>query len=136
MTLLLAILLAIAPGLADAKAETHPGKRSDLALANASRALDAARSAYSAGDIKKTEAEVGEVQESVDLSYNSLESSHKRAGRDKYFKRAEIKLREMVRRLTAFRDSMSVDDRPRVQNAIKRLQKVHDSLLTEIMTER
>ena len=53
-----------------------------------------------------------EVQESVEVAYASLEGT----GRDprkspKWFKKAEMETRDLLRRLTSFQDSMGFDDR-------------------------
>ena len=122
--------------LSSLKTEPNPEKRSDLALENANRAIDEARTAYQAGDIRKADAEMNEVRESVDVSFDALESSGKQPRKSKYYKQAEIKLRQMLRRLAGFRDEMSVEDRKPVDDAATRLQEVHDRLLVEIMSKK
>lgn len=133
MTLLLAFILAVTD-VASVKAEPNPEKRSELALANANHAIDDARAAYQAGDLNKTSAELEEVRESVEVSFDSLQQSGKAPRKSKYYKRAEIKIREMLRRLAGFRDLMSVEDRKPLESAVARLQELHDKLLAEIMT--
>ena len=135
MTFLLALFLAFADVTA-VKTESNLEKRSDLALEEANRAIDAARAAYQAGDIKNAVANLNEVAESVQVSLDSLEKSGKEARRSKYFKNAEIKLRQMIRRLAGFRDEMSVEDRKPLDDAEARLQEVHDRLLSEIMSKK
>jgi len=135
VTFLFALFLAFAD-LAAVKTEPNPGKRSDLALENANRAIDEARAAYQAGDMKKTEAQLNEVRESVEVSLEALESSGKQPRNSKYYKQAEIKLRQMLRRLAGFRDEMSVEDRKPLEDAATRLQEVHDHLLSEIMSKK
>jgi hypothetical protein len=135
MTTILALFLAFAD-ISGAKAEPNLEKRSDLALENANQAIDGARAAYQAGDMKKTEAELKEVQESVDLSLDALENSGKKPRDNSHYKKAEIKLRAMLRRLSGFRDEMSVDDRKPVDDVAARMQEVHDRLLSEIMSKK
>lgn len=135
MTLFLALALAFAD-IASVKAEPNPDKRSDLALENANRALDEARDAYQAGNMQKTDAELEEVRQSVDLSLDSLEKSGQKPRNSKYYKRAEIALRKMLRRLAGFRDEMSIDDRKPLEDVATRVQEVHDRLLSEIMTKK
>ena len=134
MTLVFALLLAFAD-VASVKSEPNPEKRSELALANADQTIADAHTAYNAGDMKKTSSDLDEVRESVDISYDALEHSGKPARNSKYFKRAEIKIREMIRRLGSFRDQMSVEDRKPLDAAVARLQDVHDKLLSEIMSK-
>jgi len=54
------------------RAEPSLEKRSKLALDNAGEALKAAREAYRSGDTAAAEAKAGEIEESVDLAYQSL----------------------------------------------------------------
>ena len=135
MTVVLALFLAFAD-VASVKTEPNPEKRSDLALDNANQAIDEARAAYQAGDMKKTDAELGEVRESVEITLDALEQSGKQPRRSKYYKNAEIKLRHMLRRLSGFRDEMSVEDRKPLEDAAARMQEVHDRLLSEIMSKK
>jgi hypothetical protein len=135
MTTIFALFLAFAD-ISGAKAEPNLEKRSDLALENANQAIDDARAAYKAGDMKKTEAELKEIQESVDLSLDALEKSGKTPRNNSHYKKAEIKLRAMLRRLSGFRDEMSVDDRKPLDDVAARMQEVHDRLLSEIMSKK
>lgn len=135
MTILLALFLAVS-SLSDVKTEPNPEKRSELALQNANRAIDDARAAYDAGDMPKTDAQLNEVRESVNVSLEALESSGKKPRNSKYYKHAEIRLREMLRRLSGFRDEMSVEDRKPLDDAAARLQEVHDRLLSAIMSKK
>jgi len=134
VTFLFALFLAFA----DVTAVKEPNleKRSDLALEEANRAIDAARAAYQAGDVKNAVANLNEVAEAVQVALDSLENSGKQPRRSKYFKNAEIKLRQMMRRLAGFRDEMSVEDRKPLEDAEARLQEVHDRLLAEIMSKK
>jgi hypothetical protein len=135
VTFLFALFLAFAD-ITAVKTEPNLEKRSDLALEDANRAIDAARAAYQAGDVQKAIAELNEVREAAEVSLESLESSGKEPRRSKYFKNAEIKLRLMMRRLSGFRDEMSVEDRKPLEDAAARLQEVHDRLLLEIMSKK
>lgn len=118
-----------------AKAEPNLEKRSSLALANASQALKSAQDAYLAqNDMKQVAASLEEVSASVELAYDSLEQTHKVPNKSpKYFKKAEIETRELLRRIDDFREQMSVDDREPLDKARATVQKVHESLLEGIM---
>ena len=131
-------VLAAAPawaGLDAAKAESNLEKRSALALDNASRALKSAQDAYLAqGDMKQVGASLEEVSASVELAYDLLQQTHKIPSRNpKYFKKAEIDTRELLRRIDDLREQMSVDDRDALDKARAVVQKVHESLLEGIM---
>src|ERR1039457_424895 len=121
--MLLALGLVAAAGLlhADLKAalaEHDLGKRSKLALDNAGSALKAAL----------------EIQESVDLAWDSLESTGKNPRKSpRWFKQAEIETRSLLKKLETLQHDMGFEDRPLLDKAKARLQQVHDDLLTGLM---
>ncbi len=137
----IALVLALAgaaPLRADLNAirqEPKPEKRAELALVNASAALTAAEDAYKVkGDLGATDAALKEVGASVDLAFESLQATHKNPSKSpKHFKRAEIKTRELLRRLTDFRDQMGFDERDVLDKVRASVQKVHENLLEGIM---
>lgn len=128
------------PGHADLKtalAEPNLEKRSKLALDNAETAYGALRSAYEKGDNAQVAARAKEIVESVELAHTSLTETGKDPRRSpKWFKRAEIETRDLLRRLTDFQQQMGFDDRPLVDAAIAKLQQVHDTLLLGLMEGR
>jgi hypothetical protein len=135
MTTILALFLAFGD-VSSIKTEPNLERRSDLAIENANLAIDNARAAYQAGDTKKTEAQLNEVRESVDLSLESLENSGKKPRNNSHYKKAELRIGKLLRRLSGFRDEMSVDDRKPLDDVVTRLQEVHDRLLSEIMSKK
>jgi hypothetical protein len=122
--------------IASVKAEPDPDKRSELALLNADRAMDQAREAYDKGDLKTEEAAIEEVRESVDTTYDALTHSREKPRNSKFYKHAELKTRALSRRLAGFRDQVSLEDRPAVEGVLKRVQEIHDELLSDIMSKR
>lgn len=126
-----------APARADLKqalAEPNLEKRSKLALDNAETAYQTLRAAYEKGDNAQVSAAAKEIEESVDLAHTSLTGTGKDPRKSpKWFKRAEIETRDLLRRLTGFQQQMSFDDRPMLDPAKARLQQVHDSLLVGLM---
>jgi hypothetical protein len=139
------ILMLLALGLASsgrplqadlkaALAEHDLGKRSKLALENAGAALKTAREAYQKGDNTAVTAAAREIQESVDLAWDSLESTGKNPRKSpRWFKQAEIETRTLLKKLETLQHDMSFEDRAVLDNAKARLQKVHDDLLTGLM---
>ena len=129
------LILCLAFDLAAIKLEPNLERRSDLALGNASAAMDTARDA--AADDVKLKAALTEVRESVDLAYQSLVESGKSARRNpKFFKRAELKTRELMRRLEGLAQAVDADDRVFVENVRERVSKVHDDLIQDIMQKK
>jgi len=128
------LVAVLAADLGSIRQEQNLERRSEMALEYADSSLSAARAAYSSGDLEKTKAAIGEMQESVDLAYESLTETGKDARRKpKFFKRAELTTRELLRRLEGLRESMSYQDRPLLEAAWDRVNEVHDALLTRIM---
>jgi hypothetical protein len=119
-------------------AETDLEKRSELALKVAEESLTAAAKAYSSGpELGTFQQHVADVQELTQLSLKSLTETGKRASRSpKYFKRAELKLRSLLRRMTTLSNDVSVDDRPVVESARKAMSDVHEQLLNDIMSKK
>jgi len=128
------LIVWLAMDLAAIKTEPNLERRSQLALDNANVALASARDAFSSGDNGKAQAAVDEVGESVDVAYESLQKTGKSARRSpKFFKRAELATRDLMRRLDGMRDSLSVADRPMVESVRDRVARVHDELIEDLM---
>ena len=136
-----ALALLLVPGIvrADLKramAEPNLEKRSGLAMENAAAALKAAREAYDKNDSDLTAKDLAEIQESVDLAYDSLVQSGKNPRNSSWCKKAEISTRDLSRRLESFQEQMSYSDRPMLDAVKADVQKVHDDLLMGVMEGR
>jgi hypothetical protein len=136
--LAVALALAFTPAMqADLKkalAEPDLGKRSKLALDNAVSAYQGARDAYQTGDMERTKAGIEEIEQSVDLAYESLNETGKNPRNSpRWFKNAELATRDLVRRIASFEDQMSYNDRPLLDKVKARVQQVHDELLLGLM---
>lgn len=135
MTILLALWLAFGD-LAAVNAEPDLEKRSELALVNADHDIDAARKSYTDGNQQETQAALKELSESVDLSYASLQQSHKEPRKSKYYKRAEMQLQGIMRRLKGLRDDVEYETRPAVDAVLKKVSDVHDQIIADIMSRK
>jgi len=135
MSFLLIVVLAFAD-LAAVKAEPDLNRRSELALMNAEEKLDEAREAYMAGNDAAEAADVQEIGASVELCYESLEQAHGAPRKSRYYKRAELKTSELMRRLAGFRDEVNFDFRPKVDAVLKKISDIHDQLLSDIMSRK
>jgi hypothetical protein len=122
---------------ADLKAalnEHDLGRRSKLALENATVCLKAAREAYQRGDNAGVAAAAKELEESVDLAWDSLQSTGKNPRNSpKWFKQAEITTRDLLKKLETLQRDLGFEDRPMLEKAKVRVQKVHDDLLLGLM---
>ena len=132
MTLL--CCLPLAADLAPVRAEPNLEKRSRAALEVADRSLKASRQAYGSGDAQQTVDLLDEVGQAVELAEESLKGTHKDPIKSpKHFKHAEIKTVELLRKIDAFSQDMSVDDRPMLEKLKGVVQGTHDRLLHGIM---
>ena len=134
----LAILLFFAasvPASLDAvKAEQDLEKRSELALDYGKKVLKDARTSYDSGNLDQVKSMVQDVREAVRVCLQSLEDTKKNPRRkSKYFKRAEIKTREMMRDADALSEHMSYVDRSVLDPLRKDLHEANDELLRGIM---
>jgi len=131
------MVFAAAAGAADLSlvmAEENLEKRSEKALKHADAVLDQTRTAYKDGQSDKVAASLGEILESVELAKKSLDESGKNARRSpKYFKRAEIAIRKLNRRLDNFRIEMGVDEREPVEKIMRRASQIRDEIIMAIM---
>ena len=115
-------------------AEPNLEKRSQMALSNALAAYKTAREAYEKGENDQVAAAITEIEESVDLAYTSLTRTGKDPRRSpKWFKKAEIDTRDLLKRLDAFDHEMSFSDRPMLEKVKLKVQQVHDDLLVGLM---
>ncbi len=120
--------------LKKAMAEQNLEKRSRLALENARSAYQAAREAYQKGDLEHVQELANEIEESVDLAYQSLEHTGKNPrSSPRYFKSAEQETSQLARRIEGLQQEMSYTERPVLDKAKARVQKAHDDLLLGLM---
>jgi hypothetical protein len=133
----LLVLLLFSADLTTVKNEPNLEHRSELAITNANTALDAARDAYNAGDAEKTAKELNEVSESVDVAYEALSATGKDPRKSpRYFKKAEMGVRTLLRRLEGVSQSFSVSDRDRIDAIRDHVSQVHDNLVQGIMSKK
>lgn len=114
--------------------EPNLEKRSQLALERAEAALKNARDAYRTGAKEKVAVNLVRIEESVNLSFTSLNLTGKNARKyPKFFKQAEIATRNLSRRLEEFQREMTLEDQSRLHMVRARVQQIHDDLLTGLM---
>jgi len=137
---LLALILATSlvwADLTEVKNEPNLEKRSERALENANTAIDEARKAYKSSDLGAFKSRIHEIEESAELSYQSLEDTGKAARRSpKFFKRAEMKMHSLAKRLEALGTEVSLEDRAAIDSVRKTLSDLEDKIVFEIMTKK
>ena len=126
--------VAVHADLKTVMAEQDLGKRSKLALDNASAALKNAREAYNNDQKDQLSAAVNEILESVNLASESLKATGKNPRKSpKWFKQAEIATRDLLKKMETFQHDMSFEERGVLDKARTRTQEVHDELLLGLM---
>ena len=134
LALLLTPLLLPAADLASIALEPNLEHRSQLSLEYATTACTMLKEAYEKGEGGAWRKNLQEISDAADLSKDSLAASGKIARKDpKAFKRAELSLRQVLRRLDGFRDFVGAQDRAAVEQVRDHLRAIHDDLLKEIM---
>lgn len=129
--------MAAESGLERVKAEPNLERRSELALVYAGEVLTNLRPDMETKEWAAVVPEIEEFRAAVDLSITSLKATGKNARRSpKYFKRAELKLRELGRRLRGLQVLVAVDDRPKMDEVISYVDMLQDELVEMTMGVR
>lgn len=142
LSLLLAVLLAVAAcgwgQVPDAvKAEVNLEKRYWAALDAGQRALEEARVAMNAGSAAELLGKAKEAGDCVEYAMESLEAMGKHPSQNgKNYKRAELRTRDLLRRIDTLAKDVGIDEREAVQTAQKRIGAVHDKLISGVMSRR
>ena len=94
----------------------------------------AVRTAYERGENEQVATAASEIEESVKLAHSSLTATGKDPRKSpKWFKQAEISMRDLLRRLDDFQQQMSFSDRPLLDKVKATVQHVHDDVLQGLM---
>ena len=138
LVLLASIAVLMYAGIpAEILAEKAFDKRAELALKEADDEISRAAKTYSDGDMKAFQSHVEAVGELVEFTLKSLQDSGMRGGkRVKNFKRAEMKMRSLLRRLETLEIQVSADDRPSVERVQKVVSEAREHVLYDIMSKR
>lgn len=131
-----ALLMAAWVGVAHAqsflvllKAEHDPAKRSEKALTFADEAFDNARDYYNKGEIQKGDAELEDMTNVLNECVGSLEAARKA----KFYKKAELKVAYLQRRMQGLLDDIEIQKRGWAEYTQRKLEEIHDKLLTGVM---
>jgi polyhydroxyalkanoate synthesis regulator phasin len=111
------------------KAEHDPSRRSELALAFADNAFDNARDFYSKGEVHKGDAQLEDMMNALNECANSLQAAHKA----KFYKKAELRVAYLQRRMKGLLDEIEVQQRGWAEYTQRKLDEVHDKLLEGVM---
>lgn len=135
MTFLL--ILWLGADLAAIKAEPALDKRAVRAVDAALVDLASARKSYDAGEVAAFQTSLRDVVAAADLSMESLEAMGRHPSRNiRNYKMVETKFRELQRKIATLRSDASVEERPAVEKAERRINEIHEKLVTGIMSRR
>jgi hypothetical protein len=110
-------------------AERNPGKRSEIAVETADRSLDQARADYKAGRPEQGGAELDLVARLADECLSSTEEAHK----SKYWKRSEMRIAALNRRVRSLAEELDYTQRDKANEVAAHLDSIHDKLLAGVM---
>lgn len=111
--------------------DVDPEKKYMAAFLAANQAIDASRAA----GIDKAELDkaAGEVEKVLQVLVDTGKPPYKNA---KHYKKAELKTREILRRIDTLLRDAGVDERAALQSAHDRVQHVHEKLLEGVMMKK
>jgi hypothetical protein len=111
--------------------EHNPGKRSEIALASADRLLDEARSHYKAGETQRGEEELDLIRRLADECFSSAQEAHK----SKYWKKAEMRIAALSRRVHSLAEELDYTQREKANQLAEHLDHIRDKLLAGVMSK-
>lgn len=110
--------------------ERDPGRRSDKALVLAAQAFDDARGFYDKGEIHKGDAQLDDMTVALHECVESLGTLHHAAT---HYRKAELRVAALQRRLRGLLDDLTVQDRGWAEYTARKLDEIHDQLLAGVM---
>ena len=131
--LLSALVSATQPPSADLKAKADAAQGSERigpSLEYAHQELEYANTLYTDGDVEKGEAA---VNESLTYAKRAADAS---TAANKRLKQTEIDLRKLEHRMRDIGQSLNIDDRPPVEEAVQELEQMRANLLARMFGEK
>ncbi len=130
-------LLLSSLDLESVRNESNLERRAELALENANEAIDKAKRFAADSQFDKLHLAVVEVQDSVELCHEALASTGKDPRKNtKQFKKVEMRIHQLTRRLRGFAGEVSVEDKPVIERVANRLDEINDEIIGGIFTKR
>ena len=129
LILTLASTLSAQDFLAEIKAEHNPAKRTELALSFANQSFNNARDFYEKGTIQMGDAQLDNMTDALTECVDTLAVLNKA----KFYKKAELNVASLQRRLADMTHGLSVGDRGWAAQTGRKLEQIHDKLLNGVM---
>jgi hypothetical protein len=115
--------------LAELKLQHDPAKRSEMALGFADELFDNAQSSYGKGQISKGDADLESMTKVLNACLDSLAAANK----SRSYKKAEMKVAYLQRRLSDLVNNMGIQERGWAEYTGRKLDEIHDKLLNGVM---
>lgn len=131
-SLFFVIVSAVMPAqslLGEVNQERDPNKRSELALNLANESLDSARDFYQKGATEKGDAALDSMTSALNVCLQSLAITNKA----RFYKRAELKVAYLQRRMNGLLNDLSIQERGWAEQTMRKLEEIHDKLLDGVM---
>lgn len=109
--------------------EHDPARRSEKALVLADSAFDNARDYYAKGEFHKGDAQLEDMTSALNFCVESLQEAHKA----KYYKKAELRVALLQRRMESLLVDIDIQDRGWAEQTGRTLDQIHDKLLAGVM---
>jgi hypothetical protein len=109
--------------------EHNPARRSEKALALADSAFDNARDFYNRGLVNKGDAQLDNMTKALNVCVESLEEARKA----KYYKKAELNVALLQRRMASLLEDIDLQERGWAEQTNRMLDQIHDKLLAGVM---
>ena len=115
--------------LTELNSEHDPGKRAEMALSFADESFDSAKTNYHKGDIHQ-----GDVAlENMTRALNACVESVAVANKTKFYKKAEMKVAMLQRRLSGLMEDLSITERGWAEQTARSVEDIHSKLLDGVM---
>jgi len=115
--------------LAELKMEHDPGKRAEMALSFADESFDSAKTNYHKGEIHEGDVALENMTSALNACVESIATLNKA----KFYKKAEMKVAMLQRRLSGLMDDLSVTERGWAEQTSRRVEEIHSKLLDGVM---
>jgi hypothetical protein len=132
LSVLILVFAGAMPGqsfLAELKLQHDPAKRSEMALGFADELFDNAQSSYGKGQISKGDADLESMTKVLNACLDSLTAANK----SRSYKKAEMKVAYLQRRLSDLVNNMGIQERGWAEYTSRKLDEIHDKLLNGVM---
>ena len=132
--LTLCLLVVAAAGqtpLDGLKSEPDAGRRADGAITLAETQFDAARAAYSKGDMGAGDSDLDLMTKALDESVSALAKAHK----SRLYKRAEMRVSHLQRRMAGLLDDLNLDQKVWAEQTSRHVNEVREKLLEGAMSK-